>query len=89
MKWYWRIYKINGSFKTAADIIGVGYASLDINHANNSSVFVGFDGTRHGAWSSSTSDYCYRPEYEFKGNVGLKETRKQKFEKLKKDGKIL
>ena len=93
MKWYWKIYKINGSFKIAVDdVCGEHHKYseyLDSEYYKYSSVFVAFDGTRHGVWYSSPTDYSYRTDYEFKGNVGLKEIRKQKFDKLKKDGKIL
>ena len=86
MKWYWKIYRIGGSYKTVVDIIGGYYPfqSLDKEYGKNPFIFVGFDGTFGGSWTASPTDLYYKT-HEFKGSVGLKEIRKKKFEKIERN----
>lgn len=92
MKWFWRIHRVNGSFDFAIkEIGGCPFKNLD-SEFNCEFAYLCFDGETMGSWTCSSdlingNRYLEIVEkgYEFKGNVGIKELRKQKIQKIQNE----
>ena len=91
MKWFWRIHKVNGSFDFALKEIG-GCPFKNLDRDFEQSAYLRFNDERMGEWSCSSelADGSVYLEligkgFEFKGNVGIKELRKQKIQKIQNE----
>lgn len=91
IKWYWRVYKINGSYQSALDEIGCPMTTkrnIDRDFRLCEFIYAWFDGSIGGSWI--LSNYVDERElkiedYEFKGNIGIKQIRKQKIQKIQNE----
>ena len=85
IRWYWKVYKINGSFRKSLEKIGCSFKNEDTIYSDYQFIYAWFDGTREGRWFTSNvirGDFHY---YEYKGVISIKEIRKQKIEKIQNE----
>ena len=90
IKWYWKVYKINGSYQFALDEIGCPMSTkknIDTDFRLCEFLYARFDGSVGGTWTlTNYIDEDFFPEdFEFKGSVGIKQIRKQKLQKIQNE----
>lgn len=94
IKWYWKIYQNNNNFTESLKVIGCNVVTHEILNAMShfSFVYIRFDDSkwilgssnsfRQGHWTISNTKRHITDDYEFKGEVGLKEIRQKKLNKI-------